>query len=162
MTDTVTGIDAEAALAAVCQQVSRLSGAGPVPSRMRIQMGDVSVELEWLASRPVEPDPVGPALPGAAAETGGEERAGWTQVRAPTVGTFYRAPEPGAPPFVRVGDRVQAGQQVGILEAMKLMNAIVAAESGRVAEILVQDGTPVEYDQPLLVLADDGAGRESA
>ncbi len=148
MTDTVTGIDSEAALAAVCQQASRLSGSGPVPSRMRIQMGDVSVELEWPASRPEPPM-------AAIVDTPVEERAG--QVRAPTVGTFYRSPEPGAPPFVRVGDRVQAGQQVGILEAMKLMNAIVATEAGRVAEILVQDGTPVEYDQPLIVLAGDGS-----
>ncbi|WP_281898855.1 acetyl-CoA carboxylase biotin carboxyl carrier protein [Phytohabitans aurantiacus] len=158
----VTRIDAEAALVAVCQQVSRLSGAGPVPSRMRIQMGEVVVELEWPASGPAEPSRPVAALPGAAAEAAVEERAGWTQVRAPTVGTFYRSPEPGAPPFVRVGDRVQAGQQVGILEAMKLMNAIVATSAGRVTEILVQDGMPVEYDQPLIALAGDGTGQEPA
>jgi acetyl-CoA carboxylase biotin carboxyl carrier protein len=144
------GIDAEAALAAVCHQVVRLSGAGPVPSRMRIQMGDVLVELEW----PAGPVARGAAPPGAAAEpVVAPPNPDSLEVRAPTVGTFYQAPEPGAPPFVRVGDRVQAGQQVGILEAMKLMNAIVATEPGTVTEMLVQDGTPVEYDQPLIALA---------
>ena len=68
------------------------------------------------------------------------------------VGTFYRAPEPGAAPFVTVGDLVRPGQVVGIVEAMKLMNEVTAERAGRVTEVLVDDGRPVEYDQPLVAL----------
>lgn len=66
------------------------------------------------------------------------------------VGTFYRAPAPGEAPFVEVGDRVRVGQSVCIIEAMKLMNEIEAEVSGQVMEILVQNGQPVEYGQPLM------------
>ena len=68
------------------------------------------------------------------------------------VGTFYRASAPGEPPFVDVGDRVQVGQTLCILEAMKLMNEIEADVSGEVVEVLVDNGTPVEFDQPLIRL----------
>jgi acetyl-CoA carboxylase biotin carboxyl carrier protein len=73
-------------------------------------------------------------------------------VRAPVVGTFYRSREPGAAPFVAVGDVVRPGQVVGIVEAMKLMNEVTAGQAGRVVELLVEDGKPVEYDQPLIAL----------
>jgi acetyl-CoA carboxylase biotin carboxyl carrier protein len=68
------------------------------------------------------------------------------------VGTFYRAPEPGSAPFVEVGDVVAWGQQLAIIEAMKLMNAIEADCDGRVVEIPVADGSPVEFDQPLVLI----------
>ena len=71
---------------------------------------------------------------------------------APLVGTFYRAGQPGAKPFVEVGDVVEAGQTVCIVEAMKLMNEVVAGEAGRVAEILVENGEPVEFEQVLMYL----------
>jgi acetyl-CoA carboxylase biotin carboxyl carrier protein len=74
------------------------------------------------------------------------------------IGTYYHAPAPGEPPFVQEGDIVELGTQIGILEAMKLMNPIEADRAGRVAKVLVADGTPVEFDQPLLVL--HPAGRE--
>jgi acetyl-CoA carboxylase biotin carboxyl carrier protein len=73
-------------------------------------------------------------------------------VRAPLVGTFYRAPQPDAAPFVSPGDEVEEGETVGIVEAMKLMNPVAAHRAGRVVEVLVGDGAPVEYDQPLVVL----------
>ncbi|OHV28921.1 acetyl-CoA carboxylase biotin carboxyl carrier protein subunit [Parafrankia soli] len=73
-------------------------------------------------------------------------------IPAHTVGVFYHAPEPGADPFVRPGDTVVAGQQVGIIEAMKLMIPVEAERGGRVREILVADTTPVEYGEPLLTL----------
>ncbi|MFL0659923.1 acetyl-CoA carboxylase biotin carboxyl carrier protein [Cylindrospermopsis raciborskii UAM/DH-MRr] len=72
------------------------------------------------------------------------------EVQSPMVGTFYRAPAPGEAPFVEVGDRVRVGQSVCIIEAMKLMNEIEAEVSGQVMEILVQNGQPVEYGQPLM------------
>ena len=73
-------------------------------------------------------------------------------VVAPMVGTFYRAAEPGATPFVEVGDLVEPGQVIGIVEAMKLMNHITAEHAGKVAEVLVGNGEPVEFDQPLIAL----------
>ncbi|MBD2667050.1 acetyl-CoA carboxylase biotin carboxyl carrier protein [Richelia sinica] len=79
----------------------------------------------------------------------------WVQVQSPMVGTFYRAPAPGEAPFVEVGDRVKAGQTVCIIEAMKLMNEIEAEVSGQVMEILVQNGEPVEYGQPLMRINPD-------
>jgi acetyl-CoA carboxylase biotin carboxyl carrier protein len=66
------------------------------------------------------------------------------------VGTFYRAPAPDEPPFVAVGDRVQTGQTVCIIEAMKLMNELEAEISGEIIEILVENGQPVEFNQPLM------------
>jgi len=68
------------------------------------------------------------------------------------VGTFYCAPAPDEAPFVKVGDKVQVGQTLCILEAMKLMNEIEADTPGQVVEILVENGTPVEFDQPLIRL----------
>ena len=79
-------------------------------------------------------------------------RSDLIEVRAPMVGTFYRAPAPEEPPFVEIGDRVQLGQTLCILEAMKLMNEIEAEASGEVVEVLVENGTPVEFDQPLIRL----------
>ncbi|MER7168191.1 acetyl-CoA carboxylase, partial [Micromonospora sp. NPDC000207] len=73
-------------------------------------------------------------------------------VRSPIVGTFYRCPQPGAAPYVAVGDLLRAGQVVGVVEAMKLMNEVVTEEAGRVVELPVADGEPVEYDQPLVVV----------
>jgi acetyl-CoA carboxylase biotin carboxyl carrier protein len=79
----------------------------------------------------------------------------FVEVQSPMVGTFYRAPAPGEAPFVEVGDRVKVGQSVCIIEAMKLMNEIEAEVSGQVMEILVQNGEPVEYDQPLMRINPD-------
>ncbi|HZB93103.1 MAG TPA: acetyl-CoA carboxylase biotin carboxyl carrier protein subunit [Stellaceae bacterium] len=73
-------------------------------------------------------------------------------VKAPMVGTAYLSPQPDAAPFVKLGDSVRQGQTLLIIEAMKVMNQIPAPRAGRVARILVADGAPVEYGQPLLVL----------
>jgi acetyl-CoA carboxylase biotin carboxyl carrier protein len=73
-------------------------------------------------------------------------------VHSPMVGTAYRAPEPGAPPFVEVGTRVTAGQTILIIEAMKTMNHIPAPYAGTVLAIMVDDGQPVEYAEPLAVI----------
>lgn len=79
----------------------------------------------------------------------------FVEVPSPMVGTFYRAPAPGEAPFVEVGDRVRKGQTVCIIEAMKLMNEIEAEISGQVVEILIQNGDPVEYNQPLMRINPD-------
>ena len=73
-------------------------------------------------------------------------------VLSPMVGTFYRAPQPGADPFVQVGDTVAEGDTLCIIEAMKLLNEIEADKSGRVKAVLVENGQPVEFGQPLFVI----------
>ncbi|MDY0309372.1 MAG: acetyl-CoA carboxylase biotin carboxyl carrier protein [Castellaniella sp.] len=75
------------------------------------------------------------------------------QVKAPMVGTFYRAPNPNAAPFVEVGQAVKEGDPLCIIEAMKLLNEIEADKSGVIKEILVENGEPVEYGQPLFIIA---------
>lgn len=73
-------------------------------------------------------------------------------LKSPMVGTTYLSPEPGAAPFVKIGDKVSVGQTVLIVEAMKVMNPIKATIAGTITHLLVSDATPVEYDQPLLVI----------
>ena len=81
-----------------------------------------------------------------------EPAATGTTVTSPMVGTFYRAPNPGAEPFVKVGDHVEAGQTLGIIEAMKLLNEIEAETSGTIKEICVENAQPVEFGQPLFII----------
>ena len=88
------------------------------------------------------------APPPAAAASRGD----LVEVKAPMVGTFYRSPAPGEAPFVEVGSKISNGQAVCILEAMKLMNELEAEISGEVVEILVENGTPVEYNQVLMLV----------
>ena len=78
-------------------------------------------------------------------------------VKSPMVGTVYLQSQPGAPPFVRVGDRVSQGQTLLLVEAMKTMNPIASPRDGVVGELLVADGQPVEYGEPLVVFASAGA-----
>jgi len=91
-----------------------------------------------------------PASPSAAPPAAAEEEL--HTVKSPIVGTFYEAPGPGALPFVKPGDQVAAGQVLCIIEAMKLMNEIEADASGEVVKVLVNNGQPVEYGQPLFAL----------
>ena len=84
------------------------------------------------------------------------ERAEEHIVKSPIVGTFYAGPSPDAGPFVRVGDKVEAGQTVCIIEAMKLMNEIEADISGEIARVMVENGQPVEYGEPLFALRPTG------
>ncbi|MCK0105180.1 acetyl-CoA carboxylase biotin carboxyl carrier protein [Marinobacter sp. S0848L] len=74
-------------------------------------------------------------------------------LKSPMVGTFYRSPSPSAPAFVEVGQSVKAGDVICIVEAMKMMNQIEADKSGTITEILVENGQPVEFDQPLVVIS---------
>jgi acetyl-CoA carboxylase biotin carboxyl carrier protein len=90
--------------------------------------------------------PAAEAAPAAAALPAGE------QVKSPMVGTVYLSPQPGSPPFVKVGDSVSAGQTLMIIEAMKTMNPIPAAKAGVVRAILVTDGDPVEFGEPLAII----------
>ena len=99
------------------------------------------------ASPPTPPVPVVAAVPSPPPPS---SRSDLQPLTAPMVGTFYRSPAPGEPAFVELGSRIQAGQPVCILEAMKLMNELEADISGEVVEILVESGTPVEFGQVLM------------
>jgi acetyl-CoA carboxylase biotin carboxyl carrier protein len=101
---------------------------------------------EPVAAPATMPAPAAPAAPPTSAAVRGELVA----VTAPMVGTFYRSPAPGESPFVEIGSVVTAGQTVCILEAMKLMNELESEAAGEVVEILVENGTPVEFGQVLM------------
>lgn len=122
---------------------------------LRMEAGDASIEVQWhsapgsdqVSARTQAPPSGGPPSDG---QTADDTRQ--MLVTAPLVGTFYRAPAPGRPPFVEVGDHVVPGQTIGIIEAMKLMNSVVAGQPGRVTEVFADDGQPVEFGQPLIAL----------
>lgn len=105
--------------------------------------------LGALPSVPVQP--MFQPAPPPADEPPAQLPAGHTVV-APMVGTFYASPSPKDPPFVQEGDEVRAGDSIGIIEAMKMMNEIETEVAGRIARILVKNGQPVEYGQPLMVV----------
>ena len=118
--------------------------------RIRVPRGALAVAAPALAPVTYQPAPaaVG-AAPAAAAPTAS---ARGDAVKSPMVGTVYLAPQPGQPPFVKVGDRVAEGQTLLIVEAMKTMNPIPSPKAGTVVEVLVEDGQPVEFGEGLVVL----------
>lgn len=130
-----------------------------MPSAMAAAAAPVAAAVPAATAEPVE-------KPAAAAPAANNHPASWHCVTAPMVGTFYAAPAPGEPPFVKVGDEVAANQTLCIVEAMKLMNEIGAEEMGTIREVCVEDGTPVEFGTPLFYLephvAHDAIGPESA
>ena len=134
-------------------ELLRETGVGEI----RVRRGDVEISVKAM------PEAVPAAPPqtttGAAPELAEvvPEANGLHAVRSPLVGTFYRAPAPGEEAYVEVGDTVKAGQTLCIVEAMKMMNEIVADVSGEVVEILAENSGGVEYDQPLFNLRPDGS-----
>ncbi|WP_163831772.1 acetyl-CoA carboxylase biotin carboxyl carrier protein [Spartinivicinus ruber] len=106
-----------------------------------------------MPAAPAAPAPVAASAPAASTETK-EEPAKSTghQVKSPMVGTFYRAPSPSSPAFAEVGQHVKAGDVLCIVEAMKMMNQIEADKTGTIEAILVENGQPVEFDQPLFTI----------
>ena len=107
------------------------------------------------AYAPAAPQPMAPAGSAAtasAASAAEDLLANPGTLTSPMVGTAYRSPEPGTPPFIEIGSKVSEGQTVVIIEAMKTMNQIPAHRSGTITRILVEDATPVEYGQPLVVI----------
>jgi len=100
------------------------------------------------APAPVAAPAAAPADPAAA----GEDTSKYITVKSPMIGTFYRRPSPDKDFFVNVGDEIKPGQAVCVIEAMKLFNEIESEVSGRIVKILVDDSSPVEYDQPLFLV----------
>ena len=113
--------------------------------RLRIARGATQATIVAPAAPVAAAAAAAPAAPVEAAAHPGA-------VKSPMVGTAYRSPEPGTKPFVEVGDRVAVGQTLVIVEAMKTMNQIPAPKAGTVTAILVEDGQPVEYGEPLAVI----------
>jgi acetyl-CoA carboxylase biotin carboxyl carrier protein len=105
-----------------------------------------------IARTPAAPSAVVPAVAPSPPPTASTPRDNPGDVRAPMVGTAYLAPQPGDPPFVRLGDSVVEGQPLLIIEAMKVMNQIRAHRSGRIAQIVVADAQPVEYGAVLMTI----------
>ena len=135
-------------------------------TEFELERGDVKVRIRRGGEAAAAPAPhyvpvaAAPA-PGAVPAAGGApsaapaapvEEAGLHTVKSPIVGTFYESPSPGSPPFVKVGDAVEAGQVLCIIEAMKLMNEIESDVAGEVVKRLASNGQPVEYGQALFVI----------
>ena len=130
---------------AVASASSAPSRALPAASQSSVAATPARAETPRAESEPV-------AAPAPAAAPADDLHV----IKSPIVGTFYAAPNPESGPFVKVGDTVQAGQTVCIIEAMKLMNEIEADISGEVARIMVENGQPVEYGEPLFALRPTG------
>ncbi|WP_455914444.1 acetyl-CoA carboxylase biotin carboxyl carrier protein [Pseudomonas syringae] len=130
---------------------------------LEIREGEESVRISRHSKTPAQqyyaPAPVAAPAPApaaapvaAAAEVPSAPKLNGTVVKSPMVGTFYRTPAPGSPAFVEVGKTVKKGDTICIVEAMKMMNHIEAEVSGTIESILVENGQPVEYDQPLFTI----------
>ncbi|MBT2208985.1 biotin/lipoyl-containing protein [Actinomadura sp. NEAU-AAG7] len=126
---------------------------GPVTS-VSARLGECVLEVTWAsqAAPDVERTVIAAPAPAEASAEAPAPPADDTlkRVTAPLVGTFYVAPEPGAPPFVQPGDRIEAGQTIGIVEAMKLMNPVVSDWAGEVLQVMAADAEPVEFGQVLV------------
>ncbi|MGE5452704.1 MAG: acetyl-CoA carboxylase biotin carboxyl carrier protein [Acidobacteriota bacterium] len=120
----------------------RIVKAGAAPVAVAMPVMQAAAGVAPVAAAPVAAAPVEAA---PAEETG-------HVCKSPMVGTFYRASSPGAKAFAEVGDQVKAGQPVCIIEAMKIMNEIEADQDGTITKILVENGQPVEYGQPLFII----------
>lgn len=128
-------------------------------AEIEIKEGEEFVRISRYSAAPAPvayaPQPAAPvAVPAAAApaSAAGEEIITGHIVKSPMVGTFYRSATPGAKPFTDVGQKVQAGDTLCIIEAMKILNQIEADKSGTITKILVENAEPVEYGQPLFVI----------
>jgi acetyl-CoA carboxylase biotin carboxyl carrier protein len=138
---------AEQSLESLCKQAQVLATGLPgALARLTVMAGPNRVEMEWQPAAAVAVG--GGAMPSPQAEP---EVTDYVVV-APLVGTFYRATEPDAAPFVTEGDIVEAGQQVAIVEAMKILNAVQTERSGRVTKFLAGNGDMVEFGQPLMTI----------
>jgi len=121
--------------------------------KIRVAKMLTAAPMQVMHSAPAAaPVPLAAAPSAAPIEAAAPVRAAGDTVNSPMVGSVYLQPEPGAQPFVKVGDTVTAGQTLMIVEAMKTMNPIPAPKAGRILEILVEDGQPVEFGEPLAVI----------
>jgi acetyl-CoA carboxylase biotin carboxyl carrier protein len=104
------------------------------------------------AAMPVAAAPAPSAAPAPAAEAPAEDNSNYIEVKSPMIGTFYRSPSPEQDAFVKVGSEIKPGDVLCIVEAMKLFNEIESEVSGKIVKVLVDDQSPIEYDQPLFLV----------
>jgi acetyl-CoA carboxylase biotin carboxyl carrier protein len=137
-------------------------------SEVQLELGDVKLTIktqdgvvQQVVSAPVTEAlpvtaapvvPVAPAAPAAVTETASSEDEGLITIKSPIIGTFYRRPSPDKPNFVEAGSVVSEGDVLCVVEAMKLFNEIESEISGTIVKVLVDDASPVEFDQPLFVI----------
>ena len=144
------------------------SGANEV----KLEMGDIKITIKTGAQRhetnyfqqtspvsmPVQvqaetqPSPVAATESKTADDTEAEDTSKYIVIKSPIIGTLYRKPAPDKPLFVKVGDTIEAGDTVCIIEAMKLFNEVESEVSGKIVKVLVEDSSPVEFDQPLFLI----------
>lgn len=136
---------------------SKSTSPATMPITVPVPMSPYLTHPQQMHVPPASTQPLGqaPSAPSATAdaEQGSLQEAPHHIVRSPMVGTFYRSASPGAKPFVEVGQTVRQGQTICIIEAMKMLNQIESDANGVIAEILVDNEQPVEFDQPLFVIA---------
>lgn len=118
----------------------------------RVPKGTVTVAQPMVQAAPVAAAPAAVAAPAAEAAPAESALPAGHVVKAPMVGTFYASASPGAAAFVKIGQQVKAGETLGIIEAMKMFNQIEADVAGTVKAILLENGQPVEFDQPMFVI----------
>ncbi len=128
--------------------------SSPKPIMIKTEMSPNTPAPSFPKSAPPHVEPV--RSEPVHTELRAEEKNGYVEITSPMVGTFYRSPSPESPPFVQVGDRVTIGQTVCIIEAMKLMNDMPSEVSGKIMKVLVDNGTTVEYGQPLFLVDPKG------
>ncbi|MGG8496711.1 acetyl-CoA carboxylase biotin carboxyl carrier protein [Tenacibaculum sp. TC6] len=121
-----------------------------VPEATIYQTAPMATAPQVVTQAPVAQPSIAPATP--AAETPASDDSKYVTIKSPIIGTFYRKASPDKPAFVEVGTDVKAGQTVCIIEAMKLFNEIESEVSGKIVKVLVDDSSPVEFDQPLFLV----------
>lgn len=114
--------------------------------------GKVVATPTMVSTAPIPAAPAAPAPEAAPATPAKPAANNYIEIKSPMIGTFYRSPKPEEPSFVNVGDQIKAGDKVGIIEAMKLFNEIESEISGTIVKVLVENASPIEYDQPLFLV----------
>jgi acetyl-CoA carboxylase biotin carboxyl carrier protein len=162
VTDTPSDAGGSTAMqidAALVRELAELLDATRL-TEIEVQDGDRRIRVARTVTMSAAPAAVAPAAPAAPVATASAAPAPALAapgdhpgtVKSPMVGTAYMAAEPGAAPFVSVGRQVVAGDTILIVEAMKVMNPILAPRAGKVSQVFVENGQPVEFDQPLIVI----------
>jgi acetyl-CoA carboxylase biotin carboxyl carrier protein len=150
------GASSLAEVAAIVRQLGetmRLNGL----TKLDLAVGEVTLRLRAGAPAPIASTLDGDLPLTHAVQVSLPDHAVGHVVTAPMVGIFYSSPAPGQPPFAQPGDRVETGQTIAIIEAMKIMNEIVTDRAGTVAEVIAKNGEAVEYGSPLVRIIPDGA-----
>ncbi len=126
------------------------TGSAPEGDTTYIQQIPVAAAPPPSAPAAAAPAPAAPAAPAESAPK--EDDSKYITIKSPIIGTFYRKPSPDKPPFVEVGDNISQGDVLCVIEAMKLFNDIESEVSGKIVKVLVEDSSPVEFDQPLFLV----------